>query len=344
MIKEVEDEIIKEKEGGRDVSEAEALIKKAKDDFESKRYRSAKEATGEAKKLLGVIWEKTEASMKKEVVMELQQAWSKIKMDEAAGVGVAESKEFIDTARIALLKKEYKKASVFLKQSIRKLEEAKASHKEIGNIIRNGEEAIVELREEGVFTGELEDLLARIKVEFEEKKYNVAGKYAKDFNKLLERIVKKAKSEEIKVSAKERELIEVIQNLESKLSKAKRLGIDITGAERSVKLAREALNISEYKKALDFIQESMDKFVQKIPFQPEVQKDSPKEEIIEMIYSIESKLSIGKGMGIDTSVSEKILEEAQDAIKTNDYLRALDIAKQTLDEFEHEISSIKRTN
>jgi hypothetical protein len=123
---------------------------------------------------------------------------------------------------------------------------------------------------------------------------------------------------------------QLIENSESALKYAKKMGADVSENEGMITSAKEALGDGRFQDAFDLAEES----VKRVESSRKLEK-----EFIDLTYKADSIIGSAKRFGIDIKDAEKLLLEALDAKSVNmeeaiDHAqRSLDLAKEAIDGF-----------
>lgn len=114
---------------------------------------------------------------------------------------------------------------------------------------------------------------------------------------------------------------QMIENSESAVNYAKKIGAEVDENEELIRLSREALEEGSYQKALDLAEEA----VQKVESTRKLEK-----EFIDLTYKADTIIGSAKRFGIDIKEAEKLLLEALGK-KDEDMRAAIEVAGQSVD-------------
>jgi hypothetical protein len=115
---------------------------------------------------------------------------------------------------------------------------------------------------------------------------------------------------------------EVLSSSQFKINYARNIGADVSAAESMLREAKSAHEAKDFKQTLELARRCRE--------EAERAKERYKE-LVDTIYSAESKISVAHTYGLDTSAAERLLSMAV-AQKSKNGEEALDFARQSMEE------------
>ncbi|MFQ6127706.1 MAG: hypothetical protein ACE5QW_02230 [Thermoplasmata archaeon] len=115
--------------------------------------------------------------------------------------------------------------------------------------------------------------------------------------------------------------VQVIENSESAVQYAKKIGADVKESEELIQSSKSALEQRSFQEALDLAEEA----VEKVESTRKLEK-----EFIDLTYKADSIIGSAKRFGIDIKEAEKLLLKALD-VKNENVKEAIEYARQSLD-------------
>ncbi|MEM3341349.1 MAG: hypothetical protein QW728_01515, partial [Thermoplasmata archaeon] len=114
--------------------------------------------------------------------------------------------------------------------------------------------------------------------------------------------------------------MESIKKAESELASAESFGVDVSKLREELQQIRELLNQKDYRKVI----EAANSYITKI-------EHAIRLHAIDAVRASSQVLKDAESMGADTKQSMKIIQRAEEMLQVKDYVRALELAKQSVE-------------
>ncbi|MEW5760876.1 MAG: hypothetical protein AB1779_08940, partial [Candidatus Thermoplasmatota archaeon] len=218
-------------------------------------------------------------------------------------------KELLQKAKAQLDKKEYAEVLVLVKKSKEETKKTLNAFLAATNAIKTIYFDILKAKESKIEVREVEELLEKAEVEIKRGSYKEANEYALNAKEKLNGAFRDSANESLR-------------NAQAKVTYAKNIGADITDCEKLLEDAKMYIGNKDYKKGYEIsknVAALADKAREKY------------KEIIDIIYSADSVISIGKNYGLDMTTAEKLIHQAL-LLKSRNADEALEFAKQGKEE------------
>jgi hypothetical protein len=255
----------------------------------------------------------------------LSNAYSMIIEAKKIGLDVLTVEVLYQKAEEALALRKYEKAAKYASQSLDEIEEIRDESQRSANIIHLAGNYIQEAENIKADVTEAKKLLEKAFAELKNNEYMVSIELGK-------KCIRSAKL------AKEKKVSDAIDLFSSIIEKSKSEGVDVSGGEKLLEDAKLALNDEDYTEALRLAMLS----------ENEIEKaDLQKKMAVEIISVTAAKLKDAEKKGISVENVRKLLMEAANALKNNDYIKALESAMESgislteaTEEYERSLSTL----
>ena len=278
------------------------LVASAEGFLEKKDYTEARHEVLRAMDLTGEIQEKL-------AIQEITAADEVLASAEKSGARSPVARNLLRSAVAAKNARDFEKAMRYARecsvQALRTREEHSAAEKALAA----AETDTAMLRELNLTPEELADLMELSRTNFASGEYQKAREYASAAREKAEKSYVKAAGEAISSS-------------QFKINYARNIGADVAGAESILREAKAAHEAKDFRRTLELSRKCRE--------EAELAKERYKE-LVDTIYSAESKISVAHTYGLDTSAAERLLSMAV-AQKSRNGEEALDFARQSMEE------------
>jgi tetratricopeptide (TPR) repeat protein len=255
----------------------------------------------------------------------LSTAYSMIIEAKKIGLDVLTVEVLYQKAEEALALHKYEKAAKYSSQSLDEIEEIRDESQRSANIIHLAGNYIQEAENIKADVTEAKKLLEKAFSELKNNEYMVSIELGK-------KCIRSAKL------AKEKKVSDAIDLFRSLIEKSKGEGVDVSSAEKLLEDANLALADEDYSEALRLAMLS----------ENEIEKvDLQKKMAVEIISVTAAKLKDAEKKGIAVEDVRKQLMEAANALKSNDYIKALENALESgmslteaTEEYERSLSTL----
>jgi tetratricopeptide (TPR) repeat protein len=255
----------------------------------------------------------------------LSNAYSMIIEAKKIGLDVLTVEVLYQKAEEALALHKYEKAAKYSSQSLDEIEEIRDESQRSANIIHLAGNYIQEAENIKADVTEAKKLLEKAFSELKNNEYMVSIELGK-------KCIRSAKL------AKEKKVSDAIELFRSIIDKSKSEGVDVSTAEKLLEDAKLALADEDYTEALRLAMLS----------ENEIEKvDLQKKMAVEIISVTAAKLKDAEKKGIAVENVRKQLMEAANALKSNDYIKALECAMESgmslteaTEEYERSLSTL----
>ncbi|MGC8912752.1 MAG: hypothetical protein ACP5LE_02295 [Thermoplasmata archaeon] len=208
------------------------------------------------------------------------------------------AENLIAQARIALANKNYKEALNLAMRSEGELERAELQYSMSSSAIATAQSKIEEAKRSGIV----------IPPEVEENLKNAKTALARgDYVKAMELSVQTSDMV-LKVRERMREINDIIQIARTKITEAYKFGADLTNAKEIFAQAKAALESGKYEEALQLAKRSI-----------EESKNAFREYLSSQLSSVESMVTVGNELKLDTTRLTALITQARSAIETGEF-------------------------
>lgn len=233
------------------------------------------------------------------------------------GINVLEGRKLIDQAITSGKQRDFESAITLVKDSKKIIENTISEH--IIDSIQATQSKIVTLSHAGGEVSELENMLAKVQLLLNERKYIKAGELAK---KTAGEAVKAEEDLKATMKVEEEEeagkgVAEQVRNLVELIKTGEEVKVNVKGAKTLLTQARVAIKSNDLITAETLLTEAKDDFLRELPRQ-----------LTDIISNSKPVLYKAKMQGVDIRPSIKHLKEASAALKLNNYLDALEAIKR----------------
>ena len=278
------------------------LVTAAEQMLEKKEYSEARREVLRGLELTGAIQEK----QARKHIFDAEEVLAEV---EKTGAKSALARNFIGSALKALDAKDFEHATSYAKECATQALKTRGEHQAAQKALKAAEAEVNALKEVNLAPEEVIDLLELAQTDFSTGDYAKARDFAGKAVEMAEQAYVKAAGEALSSS-------------QFKINYAKNIGADVSEAEGLLKQAKAAHEAKDYRKAIEQARRCRE--------EAELAKERYKE-LVDTIYSAESKISVAHTYGLDTSAAEKLLAQAV-ANKSRNGEEALDFARQSMEE------------
>ena len=253
--------------------------------------------------------ELTEEIQEKFALNEISEAEEVLSAMEKSGAKSDEARKKLKEALEHLDKKDYeaaRNASSICRETATKINEV---YSVSTKALKEAEGEVTTLKEMELASEELTDILELARLEYGKGKYTEAKEFS---DQALER------TREVYVKTAG----EALSSSQFKINYAKNIGGDVSSAETLLVEAKKAHEAKDFRKTVELARKCRE--------EAEKAKERYKE-LVDTIYSAESKISVAHTYGLDTSAAEKLLSQAV-TLKSKNGEEALDFARQSMEE------------
>jgi hypothetical protein len=234
------------------------------------------------------------------------------------GINVLEGRKLIDQAITAGKQRDFEGAITLVKDSKKIIENTISEH--IIDSIQATQSKIVTLSHAGGEVSELENMLAKVQLLLNERKYIKAVELAKKTAEEAEKV-----EEDLKATMKVEEegeeagkgVADQVRNLVELIKTGEEVKVNVKGAKALLTQARVAIKRNDLITAETLLTEAKDDFLRELPRQ-----------LTDIISNSKPVLYKAKMQGVDIRPSIKHLKEASASLKLNNYLDALEAIKR----------------
>jgi hypothetical protein len=273
--------------------------------------------TEEAEAEAPVSEEKDEKTLRRELSVCVSEVKPLLATARQVGINVSEGRKLIDQAIAAGKKKDFETAITLVKESQKIIENV--INQTIMDSIQSSQLQLNAISKAGGDVGELENMLAKVQVQLNERKYTDAMELAKKAALNSEESIKKLKTE-IKEKEEEdigKDVSEKLRSLIELIKSGEEVKVNVKGARTLLTQARVAINKNELNEAETLLSKAREDFLMELPKQ-----------LTDIISNSKPVLYKAKMQGVDIRPSIKLLKEASTALKLNNYLDALEAIKR----------------
>jgi hypothetical protein len=283
------------------------LVASAEQLLEKKEYSQARREVLRGLELTGAIQEK----QARKHIFDAEEVLAEV---EKAGAKSTLARNFIGSALKALDAKDFEHAMSYARECANQAQKTQSEFQAAQKALKAAEAEAGALKEVNLAPEEVVDLLELAQTDFS------SGEYAKSRD-FASKAVEMAEHAYVKAAG------EAISSSQFKINYAKNIGADVSEAEGVLKQAKAAHEAKDYRKAIELARRCRE--------EAELAKERYKE-LVDTIYSAESKISVAHTYGLDTSAAEKLLAQAV-ANKSRNGEEALDFARQSMEEVQRSL-------
>ncbi|UCG69914.1 MAG: zinc ribbon domain-containing protein [Thermoplasmata archaeon] len=261
--------------------------------------------------------EKDEKTLRKELSMCVAEVKPLLATARKVGINVSEGRKLIDQAIGAGKKKDFKTAITLVRDSQKIIENV--INQTVLDSIQSSQLQLNAISKAGGDVKELENMLAKVQVQLNERKYTEAVELAKKVALDAEESIKKLKTEITEKEATEigADVSEKLRSLIELIKSGEEVKVNVKGARTLLTEARVAINKNELDQAENLLTKAREDFLRELPKQ-----------LTDIISNSKPVLYKAKMQGVDIRPSIKLLKEASTALKLNNYLDALEAIKR----------------
>jgi len=293
---------------GKEVSEGEASLAKAKELLEKEDFEGA---TEHAKK----SWKKSEKILHEHLSEAFSKTQSIILTAKNIGKDTSGVEDLLSRARSAVESNDYEMALSYTKEC---LDSVGSELKEQGTSDLEVVRALMKMAEEmGADSSKIRTPLERAQSDIEKEEYDKA------FNSLKQA---RAEAEKTLQKAVERR----ITDFEGSIKEAENIGADASSAKAFLKDAGKALKDGNYEEAANLLKKS-EKELENAQFQ----------RVLLTISESRGKFITARSIGADLSTAMSLLNEAREALRKGSYRQALEFARKGDEEVERIIKEFQ---
>ena len=278
------------------------LIASAEQYLEKKDYPEARREVLRAQELTSEIQERLARK-------EIMDAEDIVAMVEKSGALSPLSRNLLRSALNANNGRDFEKAMKFARECGVQAMKTKDEFSSAEKALKAAESEIAMLSEMNLKDEETADLFNLAKSNFASGDYVKSKEYSTQVGMKAERSYVKAAGE-------------VLSSSQFKINYARNIGADVSAAESLLREAKAAHEAKDFKQTLELARRCRE--------EAERAKERYKE-LVDTIYSAESKISVAHTYGLDTSAAERLLSMAV-AQKSKNGEEALDFARQSMEE------------
>jgi hypothetical protein len=278
------------------------LVASAEQLLEKKEYAQARREVLRGLELTGAIQEK----QARKHIFDAEEVLAEV---EKAGARSTLARNFIGSALKALDAKDFEHAQSYAGECSTQAQKTFSEFQAAQKALKAAEAEAKTLRDVSLAPEEVGDLLELAQTDFSGGEYTKSRDFAQKAVEMAEQVYVKAAEEALSSS-------------QFKINYAKNIGADVSEAEGILKQAKAAHEAKDYRKAIELARRCRE--------EAELAKERYKE-LVDTIYSAESKISVAHTYGLDTSAAEKLLAQAV-ANKSRNGEEALDFARQSMEE------------
>jgi hypothetical protein len=296
-INDAQNAITDAKEFGADISDAETILKEAKELFESENFEKAEENANDAVEAARIAKRKKQAEFMKEPLEKIRVLISNV---QSIGADISAATGHLHEAEEALNKLDLEVAEELIKRAENVAEEARDKYlMDIASeAISLTEKQIEEAEQLGVDITDAKRMLTQAMEMFEDHEYIKAERYASNSSDLLD---------DMKQQFSEKQALDIYKQASEMSTEIRGLGADISNAEVHLKLAKETFDKRDYillkahsQNAIDFLKEA------KKPFAPKISR--------ELIAYAEQQIDAAKSFGVDITEAEDLVAAANNSV------------------------------
>ncbi len=279
----------------------------------AERYLAQKEYAAARREVLRALG-LTEEVQEKLALKEISAAEEVLARAEETGARSPTARALLTNALKALDARDFESATRLARECAAQSARNKENFGGAERGLADAEESAAALKALGMAPEELLDFLEIARAEFAGGNYTKARELAAQAKGIAERTYVSAASEALSSS-------------QFKINYAKNIGADVSSAERILAEARQAHDAKDFVRALELARKCRE--------EAELAKERYKE-LVDSIYSAESKISVAHTYGLDTSSAERLLAQAV-ALKSTSGEEALDFARQSMEEVQRSL-------
>jgi len=278
------------------------LMAAAEGHLEKKEYQEARREVMRAMDLTGEIQEK----LARKEIMDSEEVVAGV---EKAGAVSPVARNLLRSALTAINARDFEKAMKFSRECSVQAMKTRDEFASAQRAQTAAEAEIATLNELGLMTEETGDLRDLSRSGFSSGDYMKSKEYSAQ-------VVHKAESLYFKAAG------EALSSSQFKINYARNIGADVSTAESLLRDAKAANESRDFRRTLELARRCRE--------EAERAKERYKE-LVDTIYSAESKISVAHTYGLDTSAAERLLSMAV-AQKSKNGEEALDFARQSMEE------------
>jgi tetratricopeptide (TPR) repeat protein len=278
------------------------LVASAEQLLEKKEYAQARREVLRGLELTGAIQEK----QARKHIFDAEEVLAEA---EKTGARSTLARNFIGSALKALDARDFERAQSYAGECSTQARKTIAEFQAAQKALKAAQEETAALKDISLAPEEVTDLLELAQTDFS------GGEYAKSRD-FAQKAVEMAEQAYVKAAG------EALSSSQFKINYAKNIGADVSEADGILKQAKAAFESKDYRKAIELARRCRE--------EADLAKEHYKE-LVDTIYSAESKISVAHTYGLDTSAAEKLLAQAV-ANKSRNGEEALDFARQSMEE------------
>jgi len=278
------------------------LIASAEQYLESKDYPEARREVLRAQELTSEIQEK----LARKEIMDAEEVVAAV---EKSGAISPLARNLLRSALNANNNRDFEKAMKFSRECTVQAMKTRDEFASAEKALKAAESEIAMLKELGLMPEEVSDPWELARSNFASGEYVKSKEYATQ-------VVQKASQSYFKTAG------EALSSSQFKINYARNIGADVSSAESLLREAKAAHEAKDFKMTLELARKCRE--------EAERAKERYKE-LVDTIYSAESKISVAHTYGLDTSAAERLLSMAV-AQKSKNGEEALDFARQSMEE------------
>jgi len=302
-IEDAQAELDTAEENGIRLGNSQKLIEEAREAVTSGEFELAIKNIDKAKDAMG-------GEFKDHVRNRMDETKKHIRAAAEMDADMDEANDYLDEAKAALKKKEYKSVMDLLEKA-----EEVANNAQFQRVLKTislSRNKFIAAKKIGADITKAVTFLNKARDRLKENDFQGALKYAQKSDDEIDKVVKSYQIAQ-----------EEIESLQHVFEDAEELGVDTAKAQNLIERARGSLEEMRFDKALDLIKRSR-----------EETERAEYDRVMEVIENTEMALTICEKMGINTEDLSEILEESISALKDKRFKDAATIASQGKEEAE----------
>ncbi|MEW5761144.1 MAG: hypothetical protein AB1779_10315, partial [Candidatus Thermoplasmatota archaeon] len=282
---------------GTDVETGKKFLEKATNAFEKNKI---KEVIKNCKKGVEEV-EKAISSDIKDFFATIESAIDTI---EKIGCDASKIKEIFKTVGEELEKKDYRKCWHVLTKILDECELTKGNF--VKGEVEKAEKEIENAKDFGANISDARNVLNKAKEEIEKGSYDSAHKLTKECSSLVDDALKKF----VETS---------FSSLKDRLKEIEEKGVELTALWKSIETVEEKIKNKEYRDCMEIIQSGMNEAETRL---------SEFEDANTFLKYFEEEIAVGKRIGVELSIFEEKMNEANENMAHHEYLNAIKLAKE----------------
>jgi hypothetical protein len=264
---------------------------------------------GEARREVLRAQELTSGIQEKQARREMMDAEEVLSSLEKSGAVSPLARNLLRSALNANSGRDFEKAMKYARECSVQAMKTRDEFASADKALKAAESEMAMLSELNIQSEEIADLFALAKSNFASGEYMKSREYSAQVREKTERTYVRAAGE-------------VLSSSQFKINYARNIGADVSTAESLLREAKAAHEAKDFKQTLELARRCRE--------EAERAKERYKE-LVDTIYSAESKISVAHTYGLDTSAAERLLAMAV-AQKSKNGEEALDFARQSMEE------------